>query len=512
MALAFEQTPADILLPLFYAEVTSAQEPVPASLKMVLIGHMNKTNFAPGTALLNTLYLLTRTDANTLFGVGSQLAGMYEAARGNSRWTEIWGIAIPEDVDAIQATGTITVSSAPSATKNGVLGIYIGGRYVNLKVKSTDTANTVAANLTKRINQAGLTMKATVSTNVITLTCRWAGSTGNELSVTYVGPHGRRSANGPEPRLAKQLLTFVQPGGGAGEYAPPATYAALDSRGFDVYVIPYTSGPTLDASQNFMDGIAGQWSPGRQYYGHVFTAMKGPLSTLQNWGDGRNDPHLTILGMWKSVMPTWEFASALGAVASAHWANPPELSRPLQTLELRGMFVGSDDDESFSPEERELLLQSGISTFHVDDDTTVHLDRVRTLRKTNAYGDPDASWADAITMFQAMHFVRAMRAAITGAFPRAALTTQPSGIPGFASPAMIKLVIMNTYRRLQTLGLVENYDLFVQYLEVQRDEVDRNRVNCLIRPDFVNQLRVVATIVETHLELTANDPLLTVAA
>lgn len=512
MALAFEAIPADVKLPLFYAEVTPAQEPASPNLKMCLIGFMNRASFGQGTAVLNYPYLVTRSDASTLFGRGSMLETMYLRARDQAPYAEIWCIAISEEVDAIQAFGTITVAHPGSATRQGIAAIYIAGRRVQLRVRSTDIANTIATNLAAAINAAQTYLKATVSTNVVTVTCRWAGITGNQIPLTYVGSRGRRSSNVPESALSRYLFTFVQPSGGAGEFNSSSTYGVLDTRNFDVFVIPSVSQPILDASLTFMDGIAGRWSPFKQQYGHIFGGKIGDLSTLTTLGDAQNDPHMSIIGLWKSINPAWEWASALAGVAVQHWAAPPELSRPLQTLPLRNLYVGSDDDDSFNPEERELALSSGITTVNVQDDTTVHIDRVRTLRKTNAYGDPDPSWADAITMFQAQYFVKAMRAAITGAFPRCALTDEPTGINGFTSPAEIKLVIMHEYQRLQGLGLVENYDLFVQFLIVERDDVDRNRVNVLMRPDMVNQLRVVATIVETHLELDPTDPLLQQAA
>ena len=126
---------------------------------------------------------------------------------------------------------------------------------------------------------------------------------------------------------------------------------------------------------------------------------------------------------------------------------------------------------------------------------------MRTLRKTNVYGDPDVSWADAITMFQTQYFVRSMRAHIQSTFPRCALTDVPTGINGFASVQQIATAILHNYRMLEGAGLVENFGLFAQYLIVERDLYDRNRVNCLMRPDMVNQLRVVAALVETHLQI-----------
>lgn len=512
MAIAFETIPEDLKLPLFYAEVTSAGEPVESHLKMCLIGFQNRAGFAQGVAVANYPYVVTRDGATTLFGRGSMLEGMYARARAQNPWAEIWTIAIPEDEDAIQAVGSITVAHPGSATRNGIAQVWISGRPVDVRIYSTDTANTIATRLADRINARATYVKATVATNVITLTARWGGATGNKIVISYVGPDGRRGANSPVAALSRYLFTVVQPSGGAGEFGASVTFGVLDTRDFDVFVLPTNNLNVLNAARDFLDGTAGRWSPFKQQYGHVVAADIGTLSDLQTKYTALNDPHTSVLGIWKSIIPPWEWSSALAGVMLGHWASPPELSRPLQTLELRGMSIGSDDDDSFNPEERELLLSAGVSTIHVDGDNTCRIDRVRTLRKTNLYGDPDESWADAITMFQAMYFVRAMRAAVTNAFPRAALSDNDLGINGFTSPSQIRLVLIHEYYRLAALGLVENPELFAQYLIVERDSVNRNRVNVLMRPDMVNQLRIVAAVVETHLELDPSDPLLQAVA
>lgn len=41
---------------------------------------------------------------------------------------------------------------------------------------------------------------------------------------------------------------------------------------------------------------------------------------------------------------------------------------------------------------------------------------------------------------------------------------------------------------------MENYELFKQYLVVERDASDPNRLNTLFPPDYVNQLRVFAVV------------------
>jgi phage tail sheath gpL-like len=524
MPVSFQYIQPNTLLPLFYAEVTSAQEPISENLRLCLIGHMNTNevgppaaNYGAGSGLPNILYLLSGTIATTLFGRGSMLEAMYQRARDNAPDAEIWAIACGTVDVSTRAVGSIEVIANGSTYRSGVGSFFIAGREVTYLVRSTDTALVIAKGIQAAINSLSMPVKATganggAGENTVTLTARWPGVTGNDIPISAVGPHGRASANTSRVNVTRLLLTFTPMTGGAGEAETSSTFASIGDREFDVFAFPQAGVPQLDACQLFMDNIAGRWSPSKQLYGHMITASKGSYTGLYNLVSGRNDPSMSVLCILQSVCPAWEWTASLAGVMITHWAAPPELSRPLQTLPLRGMYVGSDDDASFDRTERQTLLSVGGSTFHVLPDTSCVIDRVRTNRKYNAYGDPDPSWADAIVRFQSQYFIRSMRRAITGAFPRAALTDEPSGINGFTSPSEIELELIHEYKRLASLGLVENTDLFSRSLIVERDLIDRNRVNVLMRPDFVNQLRVVATLVETHLELDATDPLVATAA
>ncbi|SPX20616.1 phage tail sheath protein [Escherichia coli] len=45
---------------------------------------------------------------------------------------------------------------------------------------------------------------------------------------------------------------------------------------------------------------------------------------------------------------------------------------------------------------------------------------------------------------------------------------------------MIKGELLATYRQLERAGIVENYELFKQYLVVERDASDPNRLNTAV--------------------------------
>ena len=56
------------------------------------------------------------------------------------------------------------------------------------------------------------------------------------------------------------------------------------------------------------------------------------------------------------------------------------------------------------------------------------------------------------------------------------------------------------YGRMELDGLVENGKLFAQYLIVEIDANNPNRMNVLFPPDYVNQLRVFAVLNQFRLQ------------
>jgi phage tail sheath gpL-like len=246
--------------------------------------------------------------------------------------------------------------------------------------------------------------------------------------------------------------------------------------------IGFEAGPViLNNCDAFMGETSGRWSPYKQIYGHIFMCDAGTVSDLVTAGNLRNGPHVTVMGIPATLTPhpTWSWTGAICGRAAQHWIAPPEMSRPEQTLELVGILAPKNSADWPDIADRQALLMAGISTYTVDQDRTVRLDRLVTNYKTNDWGDLDGSWRDAITMYQIMYFTRSMRGAITGAFPRAALTDYDSGIPGFASPGQIKDVLIHNYRALKNIGLCENSkSLRVGDSRTQRDgrQPDRRQI------------------------------------
>jgi phage tail sheath gpL-like len=72
---------------------------------------------------------------------------------------------------------------------------------------------------------------------------------------------------------------------------------------------------------------------------------------------------------------------------------------------------------------------------------------------------------------------------------------QPVVTPKIMRQAIINLATTDWVPK----GLVENLAAFKESLEVYRDSSDQNRLNCVFKPDVVNQFRIFAALMQFKL-------------
>lgn len=502
MSVQFNQIPANLRVPLFYAEINAGQSPYQGPSRLLLIGQ----RLADGAAAADTPVRFDG-DAQALGGVGSMLAEMALWARQNHPFGEIWLLPIA-DPAGVKATFTITVASGIEG-KAGSLTVYIGGERVQIGVATTDTDDAVAANLVTAINQGyskfGRTLAfpvvASAADNVVTLTARHVGLLSNKIAVD-------KDLVGDEGPLAT-YITIAAGTAGTGTPSLGTGLAALGDIEFDWIASPYADTTSLDAIKTFLDGTSGRWSPLQQLYGHHITTMFDTMSNLAAAGSVRNDPNATIMGVANSPSPPWRWSAAVGAVVARDKNLGSEvdqafrISQPLQTLELVGIKPPKSKTNWFSITQRNQLYQDGISGFRVMVDGTVLLDRVITTYQSNSYGQPDITWLDVETRAQMVYFVRFMRQRITQKYGRHALADDnPTGNPGIVTAQILKAECVHIYKELEIGGLVENSTLFAQRLVVERSS-DPSRVNGYLPADVVNQFRIFAANATTFLQYPA---------
>jgi len=167
MSVSFNNIPASIRVPLFYAEVDNSQAGYfEQNLKTLLIGQ----KLAAGSADANVPMLVSRTDeARSLFGQGSMLSRMHDVYRNNDDFGEVWCIALDDAAAGVVATGTVALTG--TAISAGALNLYIGAQRVQLAVAANETAASVATALAAAINaNAELPVTAEAAAGTVTLT------------------------------------------------------------------------------------------------------------------------------------------------------------------------------------------------------------------------------------------------------------------------------------------------------------------------------------------------------
>lgn len=495
MAVSFNHIPANVRVPLFYAEVDGSQAGIfQQNQKALLIGQ----RFSAGTVAAGVpVQVATADQAKTYFGKGSMLARMVEAYRANDPATELWAIALNDESEGAAATGTIAFTGP--ATAAGTLSIYIAGQRVQVPVSASDSATNIAAAVEAAVNaDTNLPVTADATTGTVTLTARHKGTVGDgiDIRLNYLGLPGGESL----PAGVGATVTAMS--GGATDPDISAAIAAMGDNEFDYIGIPYTDSTSLDAIGAEMNDTTGRWSYVRQLYGHVFTARAGTAAALDTFGDGRNDPHVTIIGQYNSPTPVYETAAMLTAQAAKSLSIDP--ARPLQTLPLIGFMVPPAESR-FTFAENNALLFSGISTIDYSSGAA-RIQRAITTYRVNAFGEPDNSFLDVTTLATLSYVLRSMKFRITSKYPRHKLAndgTRYGAGQAIVTPNVIRAELVAHYSELETLGLVENVEAFKAALIVERDVTDPNRLNVLYPPDLVNQLRVFAVLAQFRLQYPA---------
>jgi phage tail sheath gpL-like len=488
MTISFNQIPVTIRVPGVYVEINNSNAVNGVTglpTKILVIGQRR----ASGTVQALAPQLITSPDqAAQYFGVDSQLSHMLAALIKGNSFTETWAIALDDNAAGVVATGTLTFTGVPTAA--GTLNLYIGGRLVQVAVSVGQTVASIATAVVAAITaRTDLAVSANAAAGVVTLTAKHKGECGNFIDL-------RHSYNRGEALPAGLALAIVAMSGGTGN---PLVQAVLDLIGDNWYtdiVTPYTDAINLSAVETKLDTNFG---PLKMIDGHAWTAAAGSLATLTTLGLTRNSPHVTCMGVNGSPTPPWEWAACLAGVAAYNLDIDP--ARPLQTLVLPGLLPPPVANR-FTIQERNILLNDHIATYGVDNGGNVLIERAITMYGTNAFGAADVSYLDVETMRTLALLRYDLRTYIARKYPRHKLAddgTNFSRGQAVVTPKVLRGEVIARFKQWESQGWAENVDQFKSDIIVERDANDRNRVNALIPPDIVNQLRVFAGQIDFRL-------------
>jgi phage tail sheath gpL-like len=501
MPVSFSGIPSNWKQPLYWVEIDPSKAGLPVfRLPALLVG----IKMASGHAVPDVpVPCQSAALADNLFGAGSHLSAVAKAFFKNNAAQETWCLPVAEPT-GVAATGVITVATAP--TEAGIYSLYIGGKLVAVPVMADDTVTDVAATIKAMIDaDHTLPVTAAAALGVVTLTCKWKGAAGNDITLQdtyYRGPGGQEMPIG-------MAVTYSAPTMGKAPGIPgtgiPNFATAISNMGemeAEFVCLPFNDNASMLAWETeFGFSDSGRWGWMRQKFGSIWSAYRGLYSECLAYGQTRNSPQVSTIAIEPLVpSPIYEVAAAYTGKASRGYTNDP--ARPLQSLHLEGILPARLHDRFIISELNSLSL-NGMATQRTESDNVPMIARESTMYQLNLYGFPDDAYTDATTLATLARLLRNQRQAITSKYPRHKLAddgTRFGAGQAIVTPMSIKAELVSQYRIDEFNGLVENAFEFKKNLIVERDSNDPTRVNVLYPPDLVNGLRLFAVLAQFRLQ------------
>lgn len=441
--------------------------------RLLLVGH----KITAGTAVVNTINTVsTETDAIALFGEGSMLMGMWRAAKANADLgLPIDVICIAEGGAAVKASSIVVVGGSPSVA--GEVMLYVGNQRISVGVLTTDTPTTIAAKLAAAINAATkLPVTAVAAVANCTITAKWGGPTGNDISlVTQYYPDDKLPTG----------LTVTVPAMAAGAVLPDVTAVITKMAGYRAteIVCPFTDATNMGLLEA---ELAARWLANNMQDGAVVTAMRGTEAAITTYLATRNSAHVHTITTTKDLTSPWETAAMAGAAIESGAAIDPAL--PQTGMVLSG-YLGPKQGDDFTTDQKNNLLNAGGSPLQISVDSTGSLLRMVTNYVKTAGGAPDRSmaelcWVKTMSYYRWFH-VTEFQIKYTG-FKIAQYITDP--IPGqkIMTKELGEEIMLGLYKLLMDVGLCQNMPYYQDTLVVEVDGPN-GKLKILDQPVIVTQ-------------------------
>lgn len=483
MSISFNALPATIRVPFVGVEINGSQAtqgPALLAYSAVLIGQ----KLASGAAAADVVVNVTSVDqVIALAGRGSMLHRMAIGWFASNQSTDVWIGVLSDNPAGVAASGTIAVTGP--ATAPGTIALYLGGVRVCVAVSIGDAATTIATNLSAAINATpDLPVTSTVDAASVTIPFRHKGLVGNSYDM-------RHSFQDGEALPAGVGIEITALGGGTANPSLTNLLAAMGDLWFQIWAHPYTDAASLTAIEA---ELASRFGPIRSTDGLAIASVAGVFSTLTTLGMSRNSAQSVIVAQPGAapLTPPMEFAAEVAALIAFHGAQDP--ARPFQTLAMRHALPTAPTDQ-WSIDERNLLLFDGVATTKVAAGGVVQLDRIITTYQRSPAGSPDTAYLDATTLLTLLYLRYSFRVRFQSKYPRHKLADDGARFgrgQQIITPKLGKAEAITWFREMEERGLVENFDDFKANLVVERNAIDRNRLDFLLPPDLINGLVVTA--------------------
>lgn len=486
MSIAFNSVPASILEPFVAVEFDGSlaqSGPVVQPYNGLIVAQRLSAGSEPLLAGLNCTApkLITSSEqASALFGSGSVAHLMAQAWLTANRITPLRVIGVADAAGATAAAFTITVTVTTAVA--GTIFLYVAGRLLQVPVASGQAANSIASAIHAAITAAiGLPVTSAVATNVVTLTARNAGTTGNSIDVRVNYAAGELLPVGVSVAIAQSVT-------GATDPALTDVLATIGDQWFNRFAFGWRNSNLFTAVDAELES---RWGPMRPIDGRAFFGVRDTHANAVTLGFGLNSKHLVLVPRFKPASTEYEYAASAAAVTALSAQQDP--AQPHQTLELPGIKGPAAVDE-FDFFERNTLLDNGMSTVSTVDGVE-RIGRMVTTYQRAASGADDSAFRDLTTLDTLSLLRYSLRNRLLLKFPRSKLAndgTRFGAGQAIVTPRVARGEILAWFRELEAQGIVEDFEQFKRDLVVQRSTTDPSRLDVLVPSNLINGLIVRA--------------------
>lgn len=394
------------------------------------------------------------------FGVGSALHQMINGVNNSSNNAfELYAAAVSEDESATEATADITVTG--EASSNGTLSIYIGGEKVSVVVKTGENADTIHANIIKKISsQINLPVKASDGTGKVTLTSKWKGNTANDITLGQNLTEDELSSN-PQG-ITVTLGTFS---GGAGEVSLEKVLSNFGSEHYTCIATAFTDKTNLDLLMERAEELFSETENKGFYAIGGFNSQK---SDYMSFIEGRNDKYFSAFWAEKSPTPTYMIA----ALTARTIENSLAVSTATQLDgAIDGILQGVSPYRNY--EAKDEIVSAGGCTVIYNEFGEVLFENTRTTFKKA----DDGSESDAFSFIQTIGKIQLIQYELKTTFSKppyyqAVLVSDestPSPDVNAVKPITAKADVITLIRSWESRGILNNASSSIEGLSANID-------------------------------------------
>lgn len=416
-------------------------------------------------------------DAVTKLGRGS---AAYEYAKGffAQRGGHELNVLVVDDSTLTARVSTLTFSG--TATAAGTLVLYIGGLRISVNVASGATAAQVATNVAAALGAAtDLMFTASAAGAVVTLTSRNKGLFTEAITISHSRGAGEAL---PEGIAVAQATTAA--GAGVPSTLP---FSAVDSNTqYILFSTCFTDNGTLGLINT---ELVERNNAIRKVDGYNLIAKYGTASALAAVGNNFNSQFLSIFPAIGGSTESYLAGALAGQVSRIKAADP---AASVRGVELLGASPALNS-EVLSDSQLNTLLLNGVSAYDIVLGK-IRMSVLATTYKTDSDGQADQSYFDLSVLF-VLSFLRYDLDRLSARrFSGAKI-----GVDGvnydsnqkIVTPKSIEAEIINQFTEWERRGLIEDGAAFRRSLSVARNTNDVSRIDIVLRPDVVNELKIL---------------------